>query len=68
MINSKKPLVGHNCMYDFMFVFHQFFGELPETYAEFISQWSKLFPLCYDTKVLAWELKREKTTLDQLFK
>jgi hypothetical protein len=52
MIEAKKPLIGHNCMYDWIYVYNQFIGELPETYAEFITIWYNLFPLTYDTKVL----------------
>jgi poly(A)-specific ribonuclease len=29
LVRSKKPVIGHNCMYDFMFVFQAFHEELP---------------------------------------
>ena len=35
MIDSKKPLIGHNCMYDWIYVYNQFIGKLPETYLQF---------------------------------
>ena len=40
IINAKKPLVGHNCMYDWMYVYNQFIAQLPETYKEFIEHWN----------------------------
>jgi len=53
MINAKKPLIGHNCMYDWVYTYNQFIGKLPDTYAEFIADWNTKFPYTYDTKVLA---------------
>jgi hypothetical protein len=44
MIEFKKPLIGHNCMYDWVYIYNQFIGELPETYAEFIADWYSKFP------------------------
>ena len=29
---SKRPIVGHNAIYDLAFVYHQFYKELPATY------------------------------------
>jgi len=34
--SSKKPVIGHNMIYDLMFMYHQFFREMPDTYEEFI--------------------------------
>ena len=55
IIKARKPVVGHNCMYDWLY--HQFIGRLPETYLQFATEWNKLFPKTYDTKVLAFNSK-----------
>ena len=47
---SKLPVVGHNALLDFVYVFHQFYKPLPETLGEFKSQLLELFPTIYDTK------------------
>ncbi|POM76111.1 Poly(A)-specific ribonuclease PARN-like protein [Phytophthora palmivora] len=44
------PVVGHNALLDFVYVFHQFYKPLPETLAEFKTQLLELFPTIYDTK------------------
>lgn len=53
MIDSKLPLVGHNCMYDICFFYRQFIDELPATFDEFKEVWTKFFPFTYDTKVIS---------------
>ena len=68
MIKSKKPLIGHNCMYDWMYIYNQHIQRLPDTYAEFITHWNELFPHTYDNKVLCRNSKLfQKTTLGVLF-
>ncbi|CDW79233.1 poly-specific ribonuclease parn-like domain-containing protein 1-like [Stylonychia lemnae] len=52
LINSKKPLVGHNMLFDMMFLYQQFIDELPPTLKEFVAK----FPLVYDTKAIASNL------------
>lgn len=47
---SKKPVIGHNALLDFVYVFNQFYKPLPDTLAEFKSELTKLFPVIYDTK------------------
>ena len=29
IIDNKKPLIGHNCMYDWLYIFNQFVAPLP---------------------------------------
>ena len=68
MINLKKPLIGHNCIYDWLYIYNQFIGELPETFADFTEEWSKYFPLTFDTKVLASQSKSfYNTTLGSMY-
>jgi poly(A)-specific ribonuclease len=35
LIEAQKPLVGHNMMYDIIYLYNQFVGDLPETYEKF---------------------------------
>jgi poly(A)-specific ribonuclease len=68
IINAKKPLIGHNCIYDWLYVYNQFVDKLPETYDEFIKSWNKIFPFTYDNKVLAFNSKAFfKTSLGEVF-
>lgn len=53
LINAKKPIIGHNMIYDIIYLYNQFIGDLPETYSEFIAHWHSMFPHVYDTKVLS---------------
>ncbi|RQM30725.1 hypothetical protein B5M09_008478 [Aphanomyces astaci] len=50
---SNKPVVGHNCLLDFVYLFHQFVGPLPPTLVQFKLQLGKAFPAIFDTKHLA---------------
>lgn len=50
---GSKPLVGHNCFYDFLHLYQTFYGELPENIQEFKAAWLQLFPQTLDTKYLA---------------
>ncbi len=54
MIRSKKPLVGHNFIYDIGFLFHQYIDDLPETYELFKKRFHDCFAAVYDTKVIAY--------------
>ena len=38
LINAKKPIVGHNMIYDIIYLYNQFIDYLPETYTEFINK------------------------------
>lgn len=68
MIDAKKPIVGHNCMYDWLYIYNQFIGPLPDTYAEFSLQWNKYFPHTYDTKTMASNSKAfYNTSLGQVY-
>jgi len=53
LIAAKKPIIGHNMIYDIIYLYNQFVDDLPETYQEFIQKWFDLFPLVYDNKVLS---------------
>ena len=47
LMKSKKPLVGHNMIYDIAFIYRQFLSpnyDLPKTFAEFANIWRASFP------------------------
>ena len=68
IINAKVPVIGHNCMYDWLYLYNQFIDRLPDTYMEFAKSWNEKFPKTYDTKVLAFNSKHFfKTSLGQIF-
>ncbi|TYZ60766.1 hypothetical protein PybrP1_005046 [[Pythium] brassicae (nom. inval.)] len=49
----QAPVIGHNALLDFVYVFNQFYKPLPETLAEFKQELVELFPTIYDTKHVA---------------
>lgn len=49
---EKKLIVGHNCFLDMAHVYHKFFGPLPSTAEEFVSNIHSSFPHIVDTKIL----------------
>eukprot|EP00826_Nyctotherus_ovalis_P045453 TRINITY_DN5036_c0_g1_i7.p1 TRINITY_DN5036_c0_g1~~TRINITY_DN5036_c0_g1_i7.p1 ORF type:complete len:199 (-),score=50.60 TRINITY_DN5036_c0_g1_i7:146-742(-) len=53
LIYYKKPLVGHNFMYDIGFLYYQFIDDFPDTYELFKHRVHDCFPTIYDTKVIA---------------
>jgi len=68
LANSKKPLVGHNMIYDITFLMNQFLKELPSTFNEFSIDVNNHFPRLYDTKVLSQEVgTMGKTELNHLY-
>ena len=68
IIKAKKPLVGHNAMYDWLYLFNQFVAPLPPTYAEFIAKWHECFPWTYDNKVLCFKSGQfSRTSLGEIY-
>ncbi|XP_071092887.1 pre-piRNA 3'-exonuclease trimmer-like [Haliotis cracherodii] len=71
----KKPLVGHNMLMDLMFMYDKFFQPLPPKYQDFKNSLHQLFPQIYDTKHLAFVLRKtledktlvESTSLQSLY-
>ncbi|CAI2363076.1 unnamed protein product [Moneuplotes crassus] len=53
LIEAKLPIIGHNMIYDIMYLYRQCIGDLPETYNEFCKTWRECFPMTYDTKLLS---------------
>ena len=61
LIDAKKPIIAHNPQMDILFVYEQFIAPLPDSFLEFCSEWRKLFPCIYDTRIIG------KATLEQCF-
>lgn len=38
LIEAKKTLIGHNLMYDIIYLYNQFIEDLPLTYKEFVTE------------------------------
>ena len=52
LADARRPIVGHGCMFDFLFAFSHFEGPLPESYAEYKRAFHTLFPIMFDTQLL----------------
>lgn len=55
-INQDQPIpiIGHNMMYDIIYLYNQCIGPLPDSYDEFVKEWHQRFPVTVDTKLLAF--------------
>ncbi|KAI5926361.1 ribonuclease H-like domain-containing protein [Camillea tinctor] len=63
-LKEKRPiLVGHNMFYDLVFIYHTFFGALPDTIDNFLLRIHELFPRIVDTKYMYTEGNHRKTNL-----
>ena len=66
--NAKKPLIGHNMVYDAGFIYQQFVDDLPLSFEQFREEWRSVFPETYDTKVLCLDTGGSgKTDLEALY-
>ena len=51
--SAKKPIVGHNLMFDLVFTYQQFINDLPPTYDEYQQKLHQYFGEIYDTKSMS---------------
>ena len=67
----KKPVIGHNCYLDLLFVFEHFHKNNPFTLSKFKETVNNCWPKIYDTKVISAEFGREdigtKLSLEELY-
>ncbi|XP_065055422.1 pre-piRNA 3'-exonuclease trimmer-like [Rhopilema esculentum] len=64
--SSRKPIVGHNCLTDLLFMFEKFHKSLPDNYKDFKKELHNLFPVIFDTKMISFCLRktmRDETAL-----
>jgi len=71
LMDSKKPMVGHNFYLDILFLYSHFIEPLPYKFEEFKKTFNKSFPEIYDTKFIfensRFRQKADKSTsLDAL--
>lgn len=59
LVHLRKPVVLHNCLLDLMLIYKQFHRKLPSSYDTFKSDLLEMFPLIYDTKFVAEELRNK---------
>jgi hypothetical protein len=46
MIEAKKPLIAHNCLFDMVHIFHRFVEAVTEMeFQEFQTKFNEAFPL-----------------------
>lgn len=67
---AKKPIVGHNLIFDLMFIFDKFIGDLPDKFIDFKQSLHKHFPIIIDNKFITSRFYKEfeNTKLESLFK
>ena len=53
IIDSGKPMVGHNCLLDILHTYRQFLYPLPESLDKFKQLLNSVFPKLLDTKLIA---------------
>ena len=63
---KKIPVVGHNSIVDLIFVTSQLEKQLPVNYFDAKSLISSVFPVFYDTKILASEIDLGNLSLSEL--
>ena len=72
LILMKKPIIGHNCFYDLLFMFKTLERQLPNNLNEFKVNINELFPYIYDTKFVETAIllkynKLSDTSLNQVY-
>ena len=53
LVKAQKPMVGHNCFFDLLFLYRWLEADLPDNLDELKQDMSALFPAIYDTKFIA---------------
>jgi poly(A)-specific ribonuclease len=71
LVESKKPIIGHNCMFDFLFMTNSLDSALPSDLTMYKELLSTRFPCVFDTKYMAasgaLDTKYADTALQDLF-
>ena len=53
LCTARKPIIGHNCLYDLLFCYAAFEGALPPTAAGWKAALHEVLPEVWDTKLLS---------------
>ena len=67
LIRSKKPIVGHYCIFDWFYCFSTCIDILPTSLEIFSKMMVQHFPYIYDTKTLAPHVTSSSTGLGTLY-
>ena len=72
IVKTKKPIVGHNMLLDLLHLYKAFYEPLPDSVDEFKQTIHSLFPVIYDTKLMASYFPSlqeiiQKTTIEGIF-
>jgi len=65
LVNLKAPIVGHNPIFDLMFIYSHLCNELPNTWEEFKQEIHGLFPVIYDTMLIFGDEKVKKLSSEK---
>ncbi|XP_042214075.1 poly(A)-specific ribonuclease PNLDC1-like [Homarus americanus] len=57
LAQHQKPIVFHNSLLDLLLIYKQFHRHLPQSYSAFKTDLHQMFPIIYDTKFIATELR-----------
>lgn len=58
MIALGKPVIGHNLFQDLLLLYHNLEEPLPLSYIKFKKSINQLFPVIFDTRVVAYDIGR----------
>uniref|UniRef100_A0A914XEC8 Uncharacterized protein n=1 Tax=Plectus sambesii TaxID=2011161 RepID=A0A914XEC8_9BILA len=53
IIDARVPLIGHNCLIDFLYLYQYLLADLPESYESWKRTFAQPFPVVFDTRLLA---------------
>jgi len=56
---SRKPIVGHNCLLDVLKIYNQFIKPLPGKFKDFKKAFNSAFPIVFDTKHICYDIKKK---------
>ncbi|XP_032238462.2 pre-piRNA 3'-exonuclease trimmer isoform X2 [Nematostella vectensis] len=59
LVKHKKPLIGHNMFTDLMLIYDKLYKPLPDCYDDFKADIHRLFPYVYDTKHIAFKIRKQ---------
>lgn len=65
LTSLKKPLIGHNLFLDLLVMYESFEEPLPYSYHKFKQNINQLFPVIFDTRVVAYYIEKRNIPKDK---